>query len=153
MAAHALLSASSSRRWINCPPSAKLNAEAEKVNCETNGEYAKQGTEAHALCEYKLKIAIGMESTDPTENLSFYDEEMERCAEEYKNFCLSVNQETQKTCKDPVILIEEKLDFSNYVPNGFGTGDCVIIGDGTLHVIDYKHGQGVEVVPERKSSR
>ena len=145
MAAHALLSASSSHRWINCPPSAKLNVEAEKVNCETNSEYAKQGTDAHALCEYKLKIAIGMESTDPTENLSFYDEEMERCAEEYKNFCLSVNQETQKTCKDPVILIEEKLDFSNYVPNGFGTGDCVIIGDGTLHVIDYKHGQGVEV--------
>ena len=145
MAAHALLSASSSHRWINCPPSAKLNVEAEKVNCETNSEYAKQGTEAHALCEYKLKIAIGMESTDPTENLSFYDEEMERCAEEYKNFCISVSQETQKTCKDPVILIEEKLDFSNYVPNGFGTGDCVIIGDGTLHVIDYKHGQGVEV--------
>ncbi len=148
MAAHALLSASSSHRWINCPPSAKLNAEAEKVNCETNSEYAKQGTEAHALCEYKLKIAIGMESTDPTENLSFYDEEMERCAEEYKNFCLSVNQETQKTCKDPVILIEEKVDFSNYVPNGFGTGDCVIIGDGTLHVIDYKHGQGVEVLAD-----
>lgn len=145
MAAHALLSASSSHRWINCPPSAKLNAEAEKVNCETNSEYAKQGTDAHALCEHKLKIAIGMESTDPTENLSFYDDEMERCAEEYKNFCISVSQETQKTCKDPVILIEEKLDFSNYVPNGFGTGDCVIIGDGTLHVIDYKHGQGVEV--------
>lgn len=148
MAAHALLSASSSHRWINCPPSAKLNAEAEKVNCETNSDYAKQGTDAHTLCEHKLKIAIGMESTDPTENLSFYDEEMERCAEEYKNFCISVSQETQKTCKDPVILIEEKLDFSNYVPNGFGTGDCVIIGDGTLHVIDYKHGQGVEVSAE-----
>lgn len=149
MAAHALLSASSSHRWINCPPSAKLNAEAETVNCETNSDYAKQGTDAHALCEHKLKIAIGMESTDPTENLSFYDDEMERCAEEYKNFCISVSQETQKTCKDSVILIEEKLDFSNYVPNGFGTGDCVIIGDGTLHVIDYKHGQGVEVSAER----
>lgn len=78
MVAHALLSASSSHRWINCPPSAKLNAEAEKVNCETNSDYAKQGTDAHTLCEHKLKIAIGMESTDPTENLSFYDEEMER---------------------------------------------------------------------------
>lgn len=57
-------------------------------------------------------------------------------------------EEVKKTCKDPIVLIEQRLDFSQYVPEGFGTGDCVIIGDGTLHVIDYKHGKGVEVSAE-----
>lgn len=151
MAAHALLSASSSNRWINCPPSAKLNAEAEKGNSETSNEYAKQGTEAHMLCEHKLKVALGTESKDPTEKLSYYDEDMEQCAEEYKNFCLDASDEIRKICKDPTILIEEKLDFSTYIPNGFGTGDCVIVGDGILHVIDYKHGQGVEVSADHNS--
>lgn len=77
--AHALLSASSSERWLECPPSAKLNAAAT----ETPSEYAAQGTDAHTLCEYKVKVALGMESKDPTEDLTYYDEEMEQCADEY----------------------------------------------------------------------
>ena len=73
---HALLSASSSHRWLNCPPSARL---CEKYE-DTGSEYAQEGTDAHSLCEYKLKQALGMDAADPTENLSFYNEEMEQCA-------------------------------------------------------------------------
>ena len=71
---HAILSASSSDRWLHCPPSARL--------CETyedkGSDYAAEGTDAHALCEYKLKKALDMEATDPTENLTWYNEEMEQ---------------------------------------------------------------------------
>ena len=70
MGTHALLSASSSHRWLNCPPSARL---CEKYE-DTGSEYAKEGTDAHNLCEYKLKQALGMDAADPTENLSFYNE-------------------------------------------------------------------------------
>ena len=144
MVTHAILSASSSHRWLNCPPSARLCIDKEdKVS-----EYALQGTDAHTLCEHKLKKAIGMRSRNPTNSLTYYDEEMEQCAEEYATFCSSVVEKVKQTCKDPVVLIEQKLDFSKYVPEGFGTGDCVIIGDGTLHVIDYKHGKGVEVLSD-----
>ena len=76
MGRHALLSASSSHRWLACPLSARLCEDYE----DTGSEYAQQGTDAHSLCEHKLKLALGMETTDPTEGLSFYDEEMEECA-------------------------------------------------------------------------
>ena len=147
MAAHVFLSASSSHRWMNCPPSAKLCADKK----ERVSEFALQGTDAHSLCEHKLKKAIGMKSRNPTNNLTYYDEEMEQCAEEYAQYCFSVVENVKKVCKDPVVLIEQKLDFSKYVPEGFGTGDCVIIGDGTLYVIDYKHGKGVEVQADNNS--
>ena len=139
--AHALLSASSSYRWLNCPPSARLCADEK----ETVSDYALQGTDAHTLCEYKLKKLLGIVCKDPTNDLSYYDSEMECCAEDYASFCFSVCEEVKNTCKDPIVLIEQRLDFSQYVPEGFGTGDCVIVGDGTLHIIDYKHGKGVEV--------
>ena len=141
MGKHALLSASSSHRWLACPPSARLCENYE----DTGSEYAQQGTDAHSLCEHKLKQAFGMETTDPTEKLSFYDEEMEDCACGYAEYVLSLVEEAKKTCKDPVVLIEQKLDFSRFVKDGFGTGDCVLIADGTLYIIDYKHGKGVEV--------
>ena len=64
----------------------------------------------------------------------------------------SLVEEAKKTCKDPVMLIEQRLDFSQFVEEGFGTGDCVIIADGTLYIIDYKHGKGVEVSAEGKSA-
>lgn len=79
MSKHALLSASSAHRWLACPPSARL--------CEPypdkGSEYAQQGTDAHTLCQYKLEKALGRKSRDPTEDLSFYDAEMENCAEAY----------------------------------------------------------------------
>ncbi len=141
---HALLSASSSHRWLACPPSARLCENIE----DKGSEYAAEGTAAHTLCEYKLKSALGMTTEDPTENLNYYNIEMEDCANEYVIFVLQLLEETKKNCKDPTVLIEQKLDFSRYVPQGFGTGDCVIVADDTLTVIDYKHGKGVEVSAE-----
>ena len=144
MGRHALLSASSSHRWLACPPSARLCENYE----DAGSEYAQQGTDAHSLCEHKLKLSLGMETKDPTEGLAFYDEEMEECACGYAEYVLSLLEEARQSCKDPVVLIEQRLDFSRYVEEGFGTGDCVIIADGTLYIIDYKHGKGVEVSAE-----
>ena len=144
MGKHALLSASSSHRWLACPPSARLCADKE----DKGSEYAQQGTDAHSLCEHKLKEALGLETTDPTENLTYYDSEMEDCAAEYASYVMELVELAKQTCKDPVVLIEQRLDFSRYVESGFGTGDCVIVADGTLYIIDYKHGTGVEVSAE-----
>jgi len=145
MGKHALLSASSSHRWLACPPSAQLCADKE----DTGSEYARQGTDAHSLCEHKLKEALGLETTDPTEGLTYYDTEMEDCANEYAGYVTDIVMAVRQTCKDPEVLIEQRLDFSRYVESGFGTGDCVIVADGTLYIIDYKHGTGVEVSAEQ----
>ena len=75
---HALLSASSAYRWLACPPSAKKCANLPDVS----SEYARQGTDAHTLCEYKVKKALGEDVKNPTEDLTFYNEEMEECATE-----------------------------------------------------------------------
>ncbi|MDD2981672.1 MAG: DUF2800 domain-containing protein, partial [Hespellia sp.] len=138
---HALLSASASHRWLNCPPSARLCEGYE----DKGSEYAQEGTDAHSLCEYKLKQALGRKAKDPTEALSFYSEEMEQCACDYAAYVMELVAEAKLICKDPVVLIEQRLDFSRFVKEGFGTGDCVIIADGTLDIVDYKHGKGVEV--------
>lgn len=139
---HALLSASASHRWLNCPPSARLCADKE----DTASEYALQGTEAHSLCEHKLKVLLGLETQDPKASLTFYDEEMEGCTNDYAEYCLSVIEKAKEICKDPIVLIEQGLDFSEYVPGGFGTADCVVATDGTLNIIDFKYGKGVEVL-------
>lgn len=141
MGKHALLSASSSHRWLACPPSARLCENYE----DKDSEYAQEGTDAHSLCEHKMKLALGIDTVDPTENLSFYNEEMEQCACDYAAYVLELVEEAKKTSKDAVVLIEQRLDFSRFVTEGFGTGDCVIIADGTLYIVDYKHGKGVEV--------
>ena len=130
MGKHALLSASSSHRWLNCPPSARL---CEKYE-DTGSEYAQEGTDAHSLCEYKLKRALGMETSDPTENLSFYNEEMEQCATDYAAYVLELVEGAKKTCKDPVVLIEQRLDFSRFVKEGFGTLEVVYIHGEVLDV-------------------
>lgn len=139
--AHAILSASSSHRWLNCPPSARL--------CETyedkGSDYAAEGTDAHSLCEYKLRKALGMGAVDPSEHLTWYSEEMEDCANGYATYILELVEAAKETCADPVVLIEQRVDFSRWVEQGFGTSDAIIISDGTLRVIDYKHGLGVLV--------
>lgn len=139
--AHAILSASSSHRWLNCPPSARL--------CETyedkGSNYAAEGTDAHSLCEYKLRKALGMGAVDPSEHLTWYNEEMEDCANGYATYIMELVESAKETCADPVVLIEQRVDFSRWVEQGFGTSDAVIIADGTLRVIDYKHGLGVLV--------
>ena len=142
--AHAILSASSSDRWLHCPPSARL--------CETyedkGSDYAAEGTDAHALGEYKLKTALGMPVDDPTDSLKWYSEEMEDCTSGYAEYVLEQVEAAKETCTDPVVLIEQRVDFSRWVEQGFGTADCIIIADGTLRVIDYKHGLGVLVSAE-----
>ena len=141
---HALLSASSSDRWLHCPPSARLC----ESYADTGSDYAAEGTDAHALCEYKLRKALGMEAEDPTENLSWFNQEMDDCATGYAAFILELVEAAKETCADPVVLIEQRVDFSRWVEQGFGTSDAILIADGTMHVIDYKHGLGVLVSAE-----
>ncbi len=142
MADHAVLSASGSHRWLNCTPSARLELEFEN----TGSEAAREGTAAHALCEHKLKRALHMRSRRP---VSDYDsDEMEECTDAYVDFVMEQYEAAKQVCKDPVVLIEQRLDFSCYVPDGFGTGDCLIISDDRLHIIDFKYGMGVLVEAE-----
>ncbi len=110
---------------------------------DNGSSYAAEGTEAHTLCEYKLKTALGIRTKDPTTSLTYYSEEMEQCANGYAAYIMELVETAKQNCADPVVLIDQRLDFSKYVEGGFGTGDCVIIADGTLHIVDYKHGQGV----------
>lgn len=141
MSDHAILAASSSHRWIECPPSAKLCANV----LDNASPYAQQGTDAHALCEYKVLSATGQDAIDPTENLTYFDAEMENCTDEYRNYVLEQLNEAKKYCSDPEILVEQRLDFSKWVPDGFGTGDCLIVADDVLHIIDFKYGLGILV--------
>lgn len=140
---HAVLSASSSHRWLNCNPSARL--EQEFTDHET--EAAAEGTAAHALCEHKLRKVLKMRSKKP---ISAYDcDEMDAYTDGYVEFVLEQLNEAKQNCSDPLVLIEQKLDFSCYVPDGFGTGDCLIVADKLLHIIDFKYGQGILVEAEQ----
>ena len=149
MANHALLSASSSHRWLNCPPSARLCEEY----ADRPSEYAQEGTDCHELCAYKVEKALGRRVKDPTENLTYYSQEMEDCAEGYCAFVMEEVAKARKRCADPLVLVEQRLDYSRYVgiEGSFGTGDCVIVSEGLLHIIDYKHGLGVLVSAEKNS--
>ena len=142
MSRHAVLSASASHRWLHCLPSARLELEFEN----TGSEAAREGTAAHELCEHKLKRALHMRSKRP---VSDYDsDEMEDCTDAYTDFVMEQVEIARQSCRDPIVLIEQHLDFSCYVPDGFGTGDCIIISDDRLHIIDFKYGMGVLVEAE-----
>ena len=141
---HALLSASSADRWLHCPPSARLSESYE----DKGSDYAAEGTDAHSLCEYKLKMALGMKADDPTESLSWFNQEMNDHATGYATYVLEQVEAAKESCSDPVVLIEQRVDFSRWVRQGFGTADCIIIADGTLQIIDFKYGLGVLVSAE-----
>ena len=141
MAKHAYLSASASHRWLACPPSAKLCAQEE----DQSSVYSQQGTCAHELGQYLVEKALGKEVTDPTNDLSFYDSEMQEAAEGYAAFVMEQVAEARKHCTDPLVCVEQTLDFSKWVEHGFGTGDCVIVADDLLQIIDLKYGTGVLV--------
>jgi len=147
MARHALLSPSSAARWTSCPPSARLCEHLE----EGPSLFAEEGTEAHALCEYKVRLALGLPAQDPTLTLGFYNEQMEDCANEYTAFVIEALQQEKDAKRDPIILLEQKVDISAYVPECSGTADCIIVSDRHLHVIDFKYGQGVPVSAERNT--
>lgn len=139
MGNHAILSASSSHRWLHCLPSARLELEFDN----TSGTAAEEGSAAHALSEHKLKKALHIRSKRPISN---YDsDEMEECTDAYVDFVMEQVELARNSCNDPIVLIEKRLDFSCYVPEGFGTGDCLIISDERLHIIDFKYGMGVLV--------
>lgn len=139
---HAKLGPSGAHRWLNCTPSA--NQELEFADQTT--EAAAEGTAAHALAEHKLRKALKMRSTRP---VSQYDcDEMEAHTDDYVQFILEAREEAKQLCADPLILIEQRLDLTCYVPDSFGTGDCLIVADHLLHVIDFKYGQGVLVESE-----
>lgn len=142
---HAVLSASSSHRWIACPPSALLCAKEKDVS----SEFAMQGTDAHSLCEFKVKKSLGQAVKDPTEYLTYFDEEMADCSDMYAQYVLEQVEASRKKCKDPIVLVEQRLDFFKWVPEGFGTGDCVIVADETLTIIDMKYGVGILVSAEK----
>lgn len=106
-------------------------------------EAAEEGTAAHAFCEHKLRKLLKLRSTRP---VSDYDsDEMQEYTDSYVDFVSEKIEIAKQRCKDPLILIEEKVDFSKYVKGGFGTADCLIISDNELHIIDFKYGQGVLV--------
>ena len=140
---HSIYSASGAHRWMACPPSALLE---QQFPNETSS-FAEEGTAAHDLGEHKLKKALKMRSRKPTS--PYQSDEMDEMTDLYVEYCLEVIEKAKENCKDLQILIEQKLDFSDYVPEGFGTGDLVIVGTGTLHVIDLKYGRGVIVSAEK----
>ena len=139
---HALLSASSSHRWLNCNPSARL--EREFADRETIA--AAEGTAAHALAEHKLKRKLKLRSERPVS--PFDTDEMEVCTDDYADFVMEQVTKERRRDPDTQVFIEQRLDFSCYVPEGFGTGDCLIVSRGRLHIIDLKYGQGLLVDSE-----
>jgi len=145
MTAHAILSASSSSRWLSCTPSARL--EQEFKDQETTA--AAEGTAAHALAEYKLRRYLEQKAKKPRSE--FDGPEMEGYTDDYVSFVTETYEAVKQNCKGLLMLIEQHLDFSSYVPGGFGTGDCIIVADGKLHVIDFKYGQGLLVNSEHNT--
>lgn len=138
--AHAVLSASSSSRWLKCPPSAA----AATLYENTGSAFTREGTLAHEVAERVAQCAVdGIKyKWDGCEDWSSDDvtPEMIRCAEGYADYIQELI-----TDPDAVVLLEQRLDFSPWVPRGFGTGDCIIIQKNRLDVVDYKYGQGVAV--------
>ena len=144
MAKHAFLAASASERWLHCPPSAKLCAQED----DQGSEYARQGSDAHALCEHLLLKALGRETSDPTEDLTYYDAEMQEAAEAYAAFVMEQVAEAKTVCHDPLICVEQTVDFSKWVQHGFGTADALIVADDTLYITDMKYGVGCLVTAD-----
>ena len=141
---HAVLSASSSKQWLHCPPSARLQEDFPKES----SVYAEEGTWAHELCEYKVKKYLHERKKRPQSE--FFTEEIEQATDVYAEFVISIIEEMRRNGCEPLCFVEERLDFSNIVPEGFGTGDMIILGKdeqgrGLLHICDYKNGKGVFV--------
>lgn len=156
---HALLSPSSSSRWLNCTPSARLAENAENKS----SVYAEEGTLFHEICEYCLaQWNAGVWEPDPFgEELPelkddhlmhpLFKQEMFRHARNYCDFVMNENYNLEKSDGACKMLLEEKVDISEYAPDCFGSVDCQLVGRDTLEVIDLKYGEGVKVYAERNT--
>lgn len=149
--AHALLSASGAHRWLVCTPSAKL----EEGFPDTTSEAAREGTLAHELAELKARHYFytpdfGKKKYTTRANKlkkeDLWKDEMERYTDEYLDY-LKVTALNLNTA--PYVAIEQKLDLGNWIPEGFGTADCVMVYGNTVHVFDFKYGKGVQVDAEQ----
>ena len=130
--AHALLSASSAHRWLECPPSAVAN----EAYPDQDTTFAHEGTLAHEVAEFMVRNGY----YNHKGSQAGVTVEMVECAREYADYI-----DEQKKSNDAIVLLEQRVDFSPWVPDGFGTCDCIIIQEETLTIIDYKYGQGVMV--------
>ena len=135
---HALLGASSSARWLVCTPSARLEA----MFPDEQSPYAAEGTIAHDLAESILRHKLEGKKAP---KLDDYSTEMIEAVNRYVDICEEKVNESRARSSDAEAMIEARLDFSRWVPDGFGTGDMVIVADGILEVIDLKYGKGVPV--------
>lgn len=142
---HAILSASASHRWLHCTPSVRL----EKNFNEETSVFAEEGTAAHELSEYKLRKFLNIKTRKPKSE--FQCEEMDEYTDVYVSYATELITKVRQSCKDPIALVEQRLDFSNYVPQGFGTGDLVIVADKILYIVDLKYGTGVAVSADKNS--
>lgn len=146
---HALLSASSASRWLHCTAAPRF----EEQFPEKTSEYAEEGRLAHAICELKVikKFTTQLTPRTYTTRLNklkkdpLYTDEMDKTSDLY------VEHLTEKAMtynSTPYVAVEVQVDFADYVPEGFGTCDCIMIGGDTLNITDYKHGKGVPVSAE-----
>ena len=146
--AHAMLSPSAADRWLNCNQSVALTAHIE----DKTSIYAEEGTLAHEMCEAKLRERVGIWTKAKASSAlkkirenKLYDSSMEEHTDNYVDYVVEKFNQIKANTPDATISIEERVHFTEYVPKGSGSCDCVIIGDGALTVIDFKYGQGVRV--------
>lgn len=138
---HSLIGGSSLKRAMECPPSVRLTEDF----VDEDSIYAKEGSSAHLLLEKKIKERYGIPFDEDTSDLEFYSEEMEDCTDVALNYVSEIYERLKAEGKHPFIASEVLVDFSDVVPEGFGSSDIVIAYDGGIYVLDYKHGRGVEV--------
>lgn len=148
---HALLGASSAARWIACPPSARATENLP----DEESEYAAEGTRAHEVCEVALRRNLknwdqGRALMEVVSGGALGEDEKSseiiRAANQYIDF---IHEQWALFPHKPGVFIEQEVDVSRWVPEGFGTCDCLMIGDGILHIVDFKYGKGVPVSPVR----
>jgi hypothetical protein len=150
---HALLAASAANRWLNCTPSAKLeDAEGPRES----SIYAEEGTLAHELGELYIRHdvletvddQVFSDRFDEIMNNQLFSEEMLDVVPIYVDYCTEQFNAAKANDAQSIMDVEQKLDLTEYVPESFGTADCVVIGGNLIEVIDYKHGKGVPVYAE-----